>query len=133
MNNDRFKFRGICSNGILRYGRLIQDEENSTAYYKDYSQRIGWITENGGHATIPVSNKTLSQCTGLKDMGDNLVYENDFIDSDGVLYHVVFIDSAFAAKPVMLDINGTIPLRILQPFCVVGTVHNYVGITNNKG
>lgn len=57
-----YKFRGMCANGTMRYGRLSQDKPNSTVYYKEYSQRICWDDSN-----IPVKNSTLGQYTGLKD------------------------------------------------------------------
>ena len=73
------------------------------------------------------------QCTGLKDKNGTLVYENDFIDSDGVLYQVVYKDCAFVAKPVHLGIDTYIPLKIFDSFYVVGTIHNYISNIHEQG
>lgn len=110
--NDRFEFR-------------MWDKYREEYIYFDFTSLSGALAD--------IEVKIIEQCTGLKDMSDNLVYENDFIDSDSVLYHVVFIDGAFVANPVMIDIKTTIPLKVLQPFCIVGTVHNYVGTIHDKG
>lgn len=118
MNNDRLKFR---TPGFFR-GEFVG--------FMNYEVECGAIKNVINPPMMVDVFGDDEQCTGLKDKDDNLVYENDFIDSDGVLYHVVFVDAAFVAKPVMLDINTNIPLKALKPFCIVGTVHNYVGKTH---
>lgn len=68
------KFRGMDTNGTMHYGRLSQDKENSTAYYKECSQRICWDNSN-----VPVTNKSLGQSIGIKDCNQTEVYEGDLL------------------------------------------------------
>ena len=134
--NDRFKFR-VWDCKEKKYVFF-----NFFSYLETRAIEIGLITDiSWSSCNDNLIDKTyhlrqndiIEQCTGLKDMGDNIAYENDFIDSDGVLYKIIFSDGAFVAKPVMIDINIRIPLKVLQPFCVVGTIHNYVGNIHDKG
>lgn len=84
----KIKFKGVGSDGIMHYGRLSQDRENSTAYYDKYSQRICWSIGTTEY-NIPVSNETLSQYTNIDDKYDNEIYENDILETtiDGVMIH----------------------------------------------
>ena len=71
------KFRAINAKGELIYGLPYTDSENSTTYYKEYSNRMCWRDESGSHCNQPYKNGTLMQYTGLKDntKWDNLTHE----------------------------------------------------------
>lgn len=75
----KIKFRGMDANGIMRYGRLSQDKPNSTAYYKEYPQRICWDNSN-----IPVKNSTLGQYINLKDKNGKEIYKDDILITNGI-------------------------------------------------
>jgi uncharacterized phage protein (TIGR01671 family) len=79
------KFRGIDANGKMRYGRLSQDKEESTAYYKEYSQRICWDNSN-----IPVSNLSLGKYIGLTDKNNVEIYTGDILKYSQATYIVRF-------------------------------------------
>lgn len=107
--NREIKFRGMDANGVMRYGLLSQDKPKSTAYYKEYSQRICW-----GDSNIPVKNETLGQFTGLLDKNGKEIYEGDLLrfpaDNDGekenfVAYEVFFHDNDCADNHIGFQIN----------------------------
>ena len=81
----KIKFRGVGADGMMHYGRLSQDQKNSTAYYDEYSQRICWNVGTAEH-NIPVTNNTLSQYINIDDKYGNEIYEHDMLESvvDGV-------------------------------------------------
>ena len=65
--NDRFKFRGQGRNGEWFYGSLL--------WYADEPQ----IWDKDGYNFI-VKAETITQCTGLKDKNDKLIFEGDIVE-----------------------------------------------------
>ena len=82
------QFRGMDANGVMRYGRMVQDKPHSTTYYEEYSQRICWDDSN-----IPVSNKSLAQFIGRNDSQSTKIYEGDLIQTEEILWLVEPIGS----------------------------------------
>lgn len=81
------KFRGMDANGVMRYGRLHQDKENSTVYYEEYSQRICWDDSN-----IPVSNESLGEFLGRHDKNEKEIFEGDVVTIGAKLNAVIKYD-----------------------------------------
>jgi len=72
------KFRGMMTTGKFVFGEVYSDLPNSTAYYKECSQRICWH-EGIAQLNAPVKNGTISQFVGMVDKNEIDVYENDKI------------------------------------------------------
>jgi len=73
------KFRGLTANNEWVYGDLLHDKPNSTAYYKEYSQRICWINDKGASCNQPVKNGTVGQFTNVLDKNDVEIYNGDIV------------------------------------------------------
>ena len=95
-------YRGLNTNSEFVYGLPYLDAPNSTAYYNDYSYRITWIPENGGHANQPVKNGTIGQFTGLKDKDCVEIFEGDIVEAWGLVCVIKWIesDASFFAESI---------------------------------
>lgn len=59
-------FRGMMTTGKFVYGELYSDLPNSTAYYKECSQRICWH-EGAAQLNAPVKNGTVGEYVEILD------------------------------------------------------------------
>ena len=81
-----YRFRGLTAKNELVYGYLVPDAPNSTAYYNEYSQRICWFPDTGGHANTPVKNGTVGQFINIVDKNGKDIYEGDIVTSTWYTY-----------------------------------------------
>ncbi len=103
---DRRLFRGKRrDNGLWIAGNVIVDlyikEENGI-------QRMVW-------------EDTISQCTGKRDVNNQLIFEGDIVRYNGDKYTVVWLDSmaAFAYKSVTMELR----MDTFTPE-IVGNIYN---------
>jgi uncharacterized phage protein (TIGR01671 family) len=81
------KFRGLTATGEWIYGDLTHDFPNSTAYYKDYSQRISWFSKANAHSNQPVKNGTVGLSIGFNDKNSKEAYQGDIVKINSDEYY----------------------------------------------
>lgn len=123
----KIKFKGVGADNKMYYGRLSQDQKDSTAYYDKSSQRICWSVGTTEY-NIPVSNETLSQYINVNDRYDNEIYENDILETmiNGVVIHARVM--AHGNEGYQMYLNG---MYYTIYSCDVEIIGNFFGVEDD--
>lgn len=94
MRNIKFKAKDISDKWVYGYYHVISDPDMGEHYY---------YIMNDSTIDCAIDPLTVCEFTGLTDSNEEDIYEHDFLDIDGLLYEVVWIDGGFKLKSLLHD------------------------------